>query len=68
MISFCTELKTNNKAELVKNVTEERNASWQIILGSMDAAFWCICKSIVVENGTKSEVEPEQGIAHGHNG
>ncbi len=41
--SFCNALKT--RMNWSKNVTEERDAPWQIILGSMDTAF-CVLASL----------------------
>ena len=41
--SFCNALKT--RLNWSKNVTEERDAPWQIVLGSMDTAF-CVFASL----------------------
>ncbi len=53
--SFCNALKT--RMNWSKNVTEERDAPWQIILGSMDTVFLRSCESIVVD-GAQSQVQP----------
>ena len=43
--SFCNALKT--RLNWSKNVSEERDAPWQIVLGSMDTAF-CVLTSLAL--------------------
>jgi hypothetical protein len=43
--SFCNALKT--RLNWSKNVSEERDAPWQIVLGSMDTTF-CVYTSLAV--------------------
>ena len=43
--SFCNALKT--RLNWLKNVSEERDAPWQIVLGSMDTAF-CVYTSLAL--------------------